>query len=181
MARSQPLERAYHDLSILSLQHECETCRKCETNVGLVYLLDREPRTVSSSGVKTVSTSQGISYIARSVEGWCAAYDSKENKCTIYPNRPLCCRIYPLDLMNLDDEIWWILHTECPIAQRYEREHKLDILIALTMLLEERIPEGVFSEWLREDRHSQVVEAFLRVEYSITRLRRFRSTRVASA
>lgn len=36
-----------------------------------------------------------------------------DNKCQIYNERPLDCRIFPLDLIEEDDEYWWVILKNC--------------------------------------------------------------------
>lgn len=154
------LHRLYALLGALSQQAECKTCRKCEENVGLVYLLATEPADLERQGKQIVRTGLGANYVPRRADGWCSCFDPERNLCRIYDSRPLCCRLYPLDLIAIDGVPWWVLHSECPIAQRFQAERRLDVLVALTVALERALSEEELGEWLTQDRLSQAVEAF---------------------
>ena len=102
----------YEAVKKLSDMPDCKTCRLCEENVGLVYLLPQEEKIIKNLGIKIQKSTDKVNFIFRNKDGWCDAYDYKNNKCTIYNNRPLCCRIYPLDLIIIKKEIWWIVFKE---------------------------------------------------------------------
>jgi Fe-S-cluster containining protein len=188
-----PLDRIYQLLSPLRSQRECETCRLCEENVGLVYLLGNEAQRVERLGVTVVRTADGIEYIARAPGGsvakgvgeprvtdqteachWCSCFDPDTNRCRIYDDRPLCCRIYPLDLMRLEGQLWWVIHSECPIAQRFEKEHQLHILVAITAAIEKELTDQELQRWMKEDQVSVRIEAFSFEAAKVHKLRPFR-------
>jgi len=168
--------RLYDFLEPLSSQPECRTCRKCEEHVGLVYLLGDEAQGVEKVGGRLLVTSRGVQYLSRTAEGWCSCFDPATNQCRIYAQRPLCCRIYPLDLMHLGDGLWWVIHSECPIAQRLQAEHRLDILYGLTVRLEGEMSKEEIAQWTTQDDTSRVVEAFLSESAKVLPLRRFRAS-----
>src|SRR5689334_20873206 len=104
-------------LAFLTSQPECETCRLCEENVGLVYLIGDEAQRIPKLQLPILTTSHGVNYLGRTTDGWCCSFNPDSNTCKIYEDRPICCRIYPLDLMRINNEVWWVIHSECPIAQ----------------------------------------------------------------
>lgn len=166
------VSKLYSLLEPLASQPECNTCRLCEENVGLVYALGQESARVAAAGGKLSVTSKGVQYLARTREGWCSCFDPEMNRCRIYLNRPLCCRIYPLDLMRREGDLWWVIHSECPIAQRFQREHRLDILCVLTVRLERSLTQEELEVWKVQDETSQIVEAFSFEEAKVVPLRR---------
>lgn len=163
----------YELLQPLASQPECQTCRLCEEHVGLVYLLGEEANKVKVGTLPILGTAESAQYLGRTRDGWCCAFDHQANTCKIYETRPLCCRIYPLDLMNIDNEVWWVVHSECPIAQRFQQERKLSILSAMTFSMESRISEEQLMLWLKQDRFSQMVESFSFDRSQVVKLRRF--------
>lgn len=169
------LERAYAALKTLSSQPECDTCRLCEENVGLVYVFRKEMARSKALRQSTCITSTPVGYIERTEEGWCQHFDVETGRCGIYKARPLCCRLYPLDLMHLDGESWWVLHSECPIAKRFSHDRTLELLISITVQLEDALAESEISEWLVQDRVSQQIEAFHGEPSSIIKVRRLRA------
>src|SRR5688572_22740040 len=122
----QETEDLYRILTPLSGQPECRTCNLCEKNVGLVYLIGDEPSKLAGAGMSVAELGDGSAYLSRSQldsgASWCSCFVVGTNECGIYAVRPLCCRLYPLDLMNLDGELWWIVHAECPIALRFQND-----------------------------------------------------------
>jgi len=62
--------------------------------------------------------------------------------------------------MEVGGETWWVIHSECPIAQRFQREKKLGILAALTFSMEQRLSADQIARWIRQDRLSQMIEDF---------------------
>lgn len=170
----QPL---YKILGLLRSQPECKTCRLCEEHVGLVYLVGRETAKSRQYGMPISVTSEGVAYLGRTPEGWCVAFDPDTNNCRIYANRPLCCQLYPLDLMKLSGVVWWVIHIECPIAQRFRIERTLEVLSAITVSIEEIISEEQVQSWLKTDRTSQQIEAFSSDKPKVVKLRRFRLPR----
>lgn len=167
------ISELYDLFKILTAQPECRTCSLCEEHVGLVYLLDSEAEKAKNSSLPVLTTSTGVQYLGRTREGWCCSFDPDANTCRIYEQRPLCCRIYPLDLMQLDGEIWWVIHSECPIAQRFQRERMLSTLAAATSAVEGKISESQLKRWMTQDRFSQMIEAFSYDESKVIRLRRY--------
>lgn len=165
----------HQSINMISNQPECKTCRLCEEHVGLVYLLGDEKEKLQEFENKIITTSQGISYVQRNKEGCCSFFNYDTYTCQIYYNRPLCCRIYPLDLIRVNDGIWWVVHNKCPIAQRFQREHQIDILISFTIRLEKRLTENNIIKWLEQDNLSKEIEAFGRESTSITKIRLFKS------
>jgi Fe-S-cluster containining protein len=149
----------YDVLHPLASQPECQTCRLCEEHVGLVYLLEDEASKLGNPSLPILTAAQD-QYLGRTRDGWCCAFDNENNACKIYDSRPLCCRIYPLDLMVVDEEIWWVIHSECPIAQRFQRERRLGVLAALTFSMEQRLSSEQIGRWIKQDRLSQIIEAF---------------------
>jgi len=162
----------YEVLRPLTSQSECQTCKLCEENIGLVYLLDKETEAISKRNVPLSITSRGAQYIARTSQGCCAAFNSTGNSCTIYESRPLCCRLYPLDLVTKNGEIWWVIHIECPIAKRFLSERKLAVLATMTVAIEKKIDRELLQSWLINDRMSQNIEAFSSTRPRTIRLRR---------
>lgn len=167
------LKKLYEALAPLTSQPDCASCELCERNVGLVYVLGDERASLESSCVPLATTSEGIAYISRPEHGWCPCYDTSTKRCQIYDNRPLCCRLYPLDLMEIDSAIWWVIHTECPIAQRFQRERKLDALAAMTVAIENAVSPEQLRNWLQQDQTSQTVEAFSSERSKVLQLREF--------
>jgi len=167
------LKNLYEIVRLLTSQSECMACRLCEENVGLVYAFRLELDQIRTHKPPLSVTSTGVTYLKRTQDGWCPCFDPTTNKCRIYHDRPLCCRIYPLDLMRLNGDVWWVLHSECPIFQRYEREKRLDILALMTAELESNLSESQIKEWINEDRMSQLIEAFSREKYKVIKLRKF--------
>jgi Fe-S-cluster containining protein len=178
-------------LSPLTSQPECGTCRLCEENVGLVYLIGDEAPEASRRELPVMTTSQGVKYLGRkytndageeitpeqarnsSAHRWCSQFDSSSNTCKIYAERPLCCRIYPLDLMAIDQEVWWVIHSECPISQRFQRERRMSVLAAMTVSLERLFTQEQLDHLLKQDGTSQKHEAFFTDESKVTKLRRY--------
>ena len=175
-------------MEILSSQPECQTCRLCEEHVGLVYLLGKESARVRSHRLPVLRTMSGVEYLGRVPDrevrkeglspvspshGWCSAFDPTTNMCRIYSDRPLCCRIYPLDLMRIDSQVWWVMHTECPIAQRFEKERRLGIIAAITARMERFISSDNLEDWLSQDKFSQIAEAFSHDATQVIRVRRY--------
>ena len=169
------LQRLYDLLFPLRNQPECLECRRCEENVGLVYLLGDESARTHRHRLPIVNTSDGVEYIERTDDGFCTAFDEKQNRCRIYDDRPLCCRIYPLDLMWLDGDMWWTIHTACPIGQRFQIERRLDILCAMTAALEAQLPAEELKRWIAQDALSSRIEAFSFEPTRVTKLRRYRT------
>lgn len=167
------LESLYGLLKPLTAQPECQTCRLCEEHVGLVYLFDDEASKAKKYRLPVLTTSQGVKYLGRTRDGWCSSFDPSTNTCSIYTDRPLCCRIYPLDLMKFDGIVWWVIHAECPIAQRFKRERRLSLLAAMTSTLEAAITSGQLENWLTQDKTSQAIEAFSSDEAKVIKLRRY--------
>lgn len=169
------LSRLYPVLQLLSSQPECATCRRCEENVGLVYLLKDEVHRATAAGARVVAPFESRGYIARSETGWCQCFDPTSGRCMIYDARPLCCRLYPLDLMKFGHEIWWVIHQDCPIGERFFRERQVDVLAAATIQVERELTPQEIETWLSQDRFSQAVEAFSNDVVNVRRLRRFGS------
>jgi Fe-S-cluster containining protein len=163
----------YDILRPLASQPECKSCNLCEEHVGLVYLLGKEVNRSINQSIPVSISSRGAQYLARTSEGWCAAFDPTANLCRIYSNRPLCCRLYPLDLMRLDGEVWWVIHEECPIAQRFQRDRHLEILTAMIVSLERALSDEQLQSWLIVDRTSQDIETFSSSRPKVLRLRQF--------
>jgi Fe-S-cluster containining protein len=153
----------------------------CEENIGLVYLLGTEHKEISKLGIPVAITSRDAQYIGRTPQGCCAAFDDANNACAIYENRPLCCRLYPLDLVSINDELWWVIHSQCPIAQRFFIERKLDILAAMTVAIEKTIGQELLRRWLNSDRMSQNIESFSSTSPRTMTLRRFGTRNFAIA
>lgn len=168
--------RAYSALMALSSQPECDTCRLCEENVGLVYVFKKEAARSESLRRSTCKTSESVAYVQRTRDGWCTHFSVEAGRCGVYEARPLCCRLYPLDLMQLDGEIWWVLHSECPIAKRFVVSRTLELLISVTVQLERTLVESDIGEWLSQDRVSQQIEAFHGDVASVVKLRRLRAS-----
>jgi Fe-S-cluster containining protein len=167
-AQLQPL---YDILRSLTSQPECATCRRCEEHVGLVYLLGDEADRVRDRSLPIVASSEGSRYLLRTRDGWCAAFNHVANTCRIYTARPLCCRLYPLDLMWLDGSLWWVIHIECPIAQRLQRIRHFELLIAITVAIENALSDEQLRAWRVTDRTSQRIEAFSSSEPKVLKLR----------
>jgi hypothetical protein len=171
------MDALYSTLELLSAQPECRTCNLCERNVGLVYLIGEEGDRMGRAGKESAMTSEGVRYLERKQSNhgarWCGCFDVEHNQCTVYDIRPLCCRLYPIDLMRLDGVLWWIVHAQCPIAERFERERRLDVLAAVTVRLESELSPEQLRMWVNTDRASQTIEAFVSDHYRIVRLRRF--------
>lgn len=170
--KRESLQDAYRALEGLASQPECQSCRLCEEHVGLVYAFRVEAESLERKGVTVSKTSEGVAYVGRTSAGWCSCYNVGGNGCTIYSDRPLCCRLYPLDLMEIEGELWWVVHEECPISQRYKRDRREDVLRSLTVRLEASFSKEELEEWLQEDTMSQRIEAFLGDESRIRPLRR---------
>jgi len=166
-------KQLYEAVSVLALQRECEKCRLCEENVGLVYVLEDELDLIRSRGILFKTTSGGVNYVVRSPEGWCSCFEPTTNKCKVYDARPLCCRIYPLDLTEIDGEVWWVIHTNCRISERFQREKHLDLLVALTTEIERCLSKTQFQKWLKQDRLSRSIESFARDYMKAIKLRRY--------
>ena len=154
------MQALYQVFNRLTAQPECQTCRLCEEHVGLVYLLGNEADKAKHHQLPVLTTSNGVQYLGRTPHGWCSSFDPHKNTCGMYFDRPLCCRIYPLDLMKLDGKLWWVIHAECPIAQRFKREHQMGVLAAMTLAMENILSEEQLESWLVQDKTSQVIEAF---------------------
>jgi Fe-S-cluster containining protein len=167
------MEALYDVLKPLTNQPECQTCRRCEENVGLVYLLGNEAGKAIRRELPVLTTSEGVQYLGRTTDGWCSSFNPATNTCGIYADRPLCCRIYPLDLMKLDGAVWWVIHAECPIAQRFQWERRLSILAAMTAAMERVISDEQVENWLTQDKTSQAVEAFSFDVAKVIKLRRY--------
>jgi hypothetical protein len=73
--------------------------------------------------------------------------------------------------MELDRVVWWVIHSECPIAQRFQRERRIGILAAVTVALEAAISDVQLQQWLTQDKTSQAVEAFSSDEARVIKLR----------
>ena len=114
-----------------------------------------------------------MSYLNRTPEGWCAAFDPATNRCRIYESRPLCCRLYPLDLMELDGFVWWVIHSECPIARRFQAERRSDVLAALTLRIETQLTDRHVAEFLTQDKTSDHIEAFSFEENKVIKIRKY--------
>jgi Fe-S-cluster containining protein len=168
------MDNLYRHLSPLTSQPECNTCRLCEEHVGLVYVLGLEADKARRRELPVMRTSEGVEYLGRTADGWCASFDPGSGKCSMYEDRPLCCRIYPLDLMKLDNELWWVIHAECPIAQRFRREGKLTLLAAVTAALDRELNDEQLRIWIAQDKTSQTIEAFTFDPSKVVKLRRFR-------
>jgi Fe-S-cluster containining protein len=173
------LSRLYKIVELLSSQPECNQCNLCEQNVGLVYLIGTELNQIRDTTAAVITTADDIMYLPRKQmemdAAWCNCFDVQTNRCRIYSSRPLCCRLYPLDLMKLDSRLWWVIHGECPIAQRFENERKLDLLSAITIRLETELTPSELRLWMKNDDSSQTIEAFSREGQPIHKLRPFGS------
>jgi Fe-S-cluster containining protein len=167
------LNPLYDILRPLASQPECKSCKLCEEHVGLVYLLGQEAAKSHDMEIPVSISSRGVQYLARTPDGWCAAFDPQANLCRIYNDRPLCCQLYPLDLMRLDGEVWWVIHDECPIARRFQRDRRLEILMAMTIALERTLSDEQLQSWLITDRVSQDIEAFSSSRPNVFRLRQY--------
>ncbi len=77
--------------------------------------------------------------------------------------------------MRLDGELWWVLHGECPITQRYMHDRELDILAYLTRRFEEELSEEDLASWILQDKVSQGVEAFSSEPAKVLPLRRYKA------
>jgi hypothetical protein len=75
--------------------------------------------------------------------------------------------------MKLDGVIWWVIHAECPIAKRFQRDRHMEILAAMTAALECELPEEQLRAWLVTDEISQRIEAFSSSEPKVFKLRRY--------
>jgi hypothetical protein len=75
--------------------------------------------------------------------------------------------------MNLDGMAWWVIHAECPIAQRFHRDRKMEILAAMTAALERHLSEEQLQSWLINDNASQNIEAFSSTQPKVFKLRRY--------
>lgn len=173
------LHLLYEILQPLTSQPECQTCKLCEENIGLVYLLSTEHKQISKLDIPIAITSRGAKYIARTPQGCCAAFNDANNTCTIYERRPLCCRLYPLDLITVNDEIWWVIHSECPIATRFLVERKLELLAAMTVTIEKAMGRELLQNWLISDGMSQNIEAFSSTRPHTIKIRQFESRNFA--
>lgn len=169
----------YKALEVLADQPECKVCRLCEEHVGLVYLLDDEVNRCQQFKENIVTTSEGISYTKRTKDGWCSFFDITTNTCQIYDIRPLCCRVYPLDLVHMQDGIWWVIHEGCPIAQRFIQEHKMDVLISIAFCIERLLTKNQIYNWLMQDKLSQQIEAFCEEPLSLLKIKRFDNSRIS--
>jgi hypothetical protein len=74
--------------------------------------------------------------------------------------------------MVIDGETWWVIHSECPIAQRFQKERRLGVLAALTFNMEQKLSEEHISEWIIQDRLSQIIESFSFDQSKVVPLRR---------
>ena len=77
--------------------------------------------------------------------------------------------------MNINGVIWWVIHAECPIAQRFQRERRLAILNAITAALEQNLSDEELKRWLTQDKLSAGIEAFAYDDRKVVTLRRFKS------
>jgi hypothetical protein len=73
--------------------------------------------------------------------------------------------------MKLDGTVWWVIHAECPIAQRFQRDRQLEVLAAMTAALEREISEEQLRLWLASDKSSQRIEAFSASQPKVFKLR----------
>jgi Fe-S-cluster containining protein len=153
------LESIYSAIASLGGQPECATCRQCEENVGLVYLLGPEAAHAKSRALPVIRVGESANYFSRTPHGWCPCYDPSTNTCGIYKNRPLCCRLYPIDLVHHEGRPWWVLHGECPIAQRWIQDRHTDVLVALLEQLEELLDPHILRDWISQDRTSSAIES----------------------
>jgi Fe-S-cluster containining protein len=169
------LPRIYEVLGALGNQPECSTCRLCEEHVGLVYLMSAEATRDRRKGLPVLSVDASAHYYPRTRDGWCSCFDPATNTCRVYAERPLCCRLYPLDLVSIEGEVWWVVHRECPIAQRFTRQRQLDVLAAVTRRIEPLLGDEDLADWIRQDRVSAAIEYLDHEEMSLTPLRRFGS------
>ncbi len=168
------MRELYEILQPLASQPECSSCILCEKNVGLVYLLGKEAERIQARGQSLISiTSNQVEYLNRKAGGWCACFAEGTNTCGIYEDRPLCCRLYPLDLMEIDQAVWWVMHAECPIGQRFLQERKTDLLAAMTGALERHITFQQYQKWIAQDRTSKNIEGFRSEKLDIIKIRRF--------
>jgi Fe-S-cluster containining protein len=126
LTESKSLNKLYKIANFLSNQEECKTCRLCEDNIGLVYVLNLEAKAIGREHI--VTTSAGINFFVRTSDNHCPYFEKESGTCNIYEKRPLCCRLYPLDLLFEDGEYWWIAYSDCPIFKRYEKNMSLNIL-----------------------------------------------------
>lgn len=154
------LASVYAAIRSLGGQPECASCRKCEENVGLVYLLGEEANRAKDRQLPVISVGNDAHYFARTTHGWCPCFDPNRNTCNIYNDRPLCCRLYPLDLVHYEGQPWWVLHIDCPIAQRWVRDRHLDVLVTLLERLEDTIDPTVLHNWISQDKTSSIIESF---------------------
>lgn len=168
------IKHLYDVVSAFSNQDECKSCCKCEKNVGLVYVLNEEVKTLRSRKVPLVATSGGVNYIKRSSDGWCPCYDTSNGRCKIYDVRPLCCRIYPLDIMKEEGEIWWVVFKDCPISQRFQKEKRMTLLFSKTIEIEKCLSENQIAQLIKQDRLSKAIEVFDMEEATLIKLRKFK-------
>jgi hypothetical protein len=75
--------------------------------------------------------------------------------------------------MKLNSIVWWVIHSECPIAQRFQRERRLGILVTMTFAMEAALSEEQLQHWLTQDKTSQAIEAFAFDQSRVIRLRRY--------
>jgi hypothetical protein len=75
--------------------------------------------------------------------------------------------------MKLGNSVWWVIHDECPISQRFQRERRLAILAAMTVALENALSEEQLQNWLLQDTTSQTIEAFSFDTTKVIKLRKY--------
>lgn len=164
----------YEAIRSLGGQPECTSCRRCEENVGLVYLLEDEAQQAKRRTLPVISVGKEAHYFSRTSHGWCPCFNPESNTCEIYNDRPLCCRLYPLDLGIYRGEAWWVLHGECPIAQRWVRERYLDAVATLLEHVEDLLDPSILRNWISQEKTSVVIESLELEELHLIRIRPIR-------
>lgn len=169
---SDPLYKLYAATSALGDQPECKTCRRCEDPVGLVYLLSSEASVRHELRLPVVEATSAASYVPRTSTCHCLHFEATQGRCLIYDRRPLCCRIYPIDLIRFaDGDVQWVLHAECPIAQRWATTRTLDIPLETIAALESELTIGQVEEWIAQERFSKSVETMFGSELKLIKMR----------
>jgi len=87
---------------------------------------------VSDSPVSFLGSTSGCKYAVN-------------NRCQIYNKRPLDCRLFPLDLIEEDEEYWWVIFKNC---SRHEEISKK--LIPLIPKIESLFDQNICKQYARQ-------------------------------
>lgn len=104
-SNNEPFNLAYQLISKLNFE-ECNNCSDC---CATPWIFKEELNCLPDKELKALYDVEETFFIKSNPK--CTF--EKECRCGIYFQRPLDCRLYPLDLLELEGELWWCVFTSC--------------------------------------------------------------------